>query len=1008
MKPERWQQVEHLFHSALEQGPEERASFLGEACAGDEELRKQVEALLDGHDRAGSFIEQEAFAVAAKNLAADQAAAETDSIIGQTISHYRIIRRLGAGAMGEVYLAQDITLGRQVALKLLPASVTEDSERLRRFEQEARTASALNHPNILTIYEISRADSVRFIATEFVEGITLRERISDKGMDLDEAVEIGIQVASALAAAHAKGIVHRDIKPENIMISAAHALSYVKVLDFGIAKLTGAQTLETDVPTRPLVSTNEGMTMGTAPYMSPEQAKGMKVDARTDIWSLGVVLYEMISGRVPFEGPTRSHLIVSILEKEPQPLLTKTELPESLEWIVMKTLRKDPDDRYQTARELYNDLKELRQRLQQDVAARPLTPRDRRAERSDSAQPADSTLPSMKRPAETASSSGATSSTRTKKSSVWVIAGLVFVSVAGVALGLKIFWPSLKGRNAAIPFKNFKVDRLTTSGKASSAVISPDGKYVVHVKESGGQSSLWIKHIATGSDKEIVSADGSQIENLSFSPDGNHIYFIKKAKEITLNEITILGGPSKKLVTDIDTGATLSPDGKRFAFIRGDPTRDEASLIIANADGTSESKLITRQMRDLFGPVVGTPSWSPDGEKIAFVRNNKSAAGDYTQLVTVTVKDGVEHNLTSEKWTGIETVCWLSDGKGLLLTAMTGEHANAQIWYVSYPAGAARQITNDPNNYQNVSVTADGRSLVTVLSEGHSDVWVMANGDPGSVRQVGSNRFDGISGIAWSPDGHIVHVSRESGNADVWIMNADGSQDQPLTSNTSVNVLPCTSADGQFVVFVSNRTGSLEIWRMDLDGKNQTQLTFGANDTGPACSLDGKWVFYTSGGENRNSLWKVPINGGKPSQLTDFTALFPEISPRDGSISYTFVDQQANPARFRRGVIDANGGGSPKVFDLPPFSGTLGPAFYGQRAKWTPDGKALAYISNKDAVGNLWSQPIDGGPPKQLTKFTSDMIFNYAWSSDGKKLALARGSKTSDVVLISDLGGVRN
>ena len=999
MKPERWQKVVQLFHSASERSANERDAFLAEACAGDKELRGQVEALLAAHDQAGSFIENAALEVEAKELAAEQQVSTSDDpIIGQTVSHYRIIRRLGAGAMGEVYLAQDTTLGRQVALKLLPASFTEDFERLRRFEQEARSASALNHPNILTIYEIGKADSVRYIATEFVHGTTLRDRISSKSIELDEAVEIAIQVAGALVAAHAKGIVHRDIKPENVMISRGNEMvpgeSYVKVLDFGIAKLTEPESMETDLPTRPLVSTNEGRAVGTAPYMSPEQVKGPKVDGRTDIWSLGVVLYEMISGRMPFDGPTRSHLMVSILETEPQPLRETAAIPESVEWIVMKALRKDRDERYQTARELYSDLKELRQRLQQDATANPRTPSARSANTFDSSQPANATT--------------IKTSVGTRKSHVWVMASLGIVFVAAVALGLKFLWPVLTAKSSAAPFRNFKVDRLTTSGKASSAVISPDGKYVVHVKELAGQYSLWIKHIATGSDKEIVGADGSQIESLSFSPDGNHIYFIKKAKEITLNEIPVLGGPLKKLVTDIDTAVTLSPEGKRLAFIRGDPTRNEASLIVANADGTGESKLVTHSMEELFTPEVAKPAWSADGERIAFARVNTDAAGRYTNLATVRVRDGVENRLTSETWGSIEAICWLPDGKGLLFTATEVSQNNAQIWYASYPTGVARRITNDPNNYRNVSVTTDAETVVTVISEGTSDIWVMPEGDAtGRVNQVTFNRFDGITGIAWTPDDRIVHVSRANGNPDVWIMNSDGSQDQPLTSNMGWNLFPSVSPDGRFVVFQSNRTGPFDIWRMDLDGKHQTQLTFGANDDDPTCSVDGKWVFFTSGAGKKYSLWKVPLDGGSPTQFTDFNAMFPAISPRDGSIVYTFIDLQADPVRFRLGLIGAYGGAILKVFDLPQFYGTLGPAFYAQRINWTPDGKALAYISNKDAVGNIWVQPVDGGLPKQLTKFNSEMIFNYAWSRDGKKLALARGSKTSDVVLISDLGGSR-
>jgi eukaryotic-like serine/threonine-protein kinase len=373
MKPERWQQLEQLFHSALERALAERAAFLDEACAGDDSLRKQVEALLSAHGEAGSFIENPAFEVEARLLANDQ----NESVVGQTIGHYKILSSLGVGGMGEVYLAQDMQLGRRVALKLLPAEFTRDIERVRRFQQEARAASALNHPNIITIHEIGQADERHFIATEFIDGEVLRRRISstqsavdgdknhiaDAGIQLGEVLSIGMQVADALAAAHAKGIVHRDIKPENIiLVRDSHLMqqgSVVKVLDFGIAKLTELQTTGggAEATTKVLLNTHEGSVIGTASYMSPEQARGEKVDARTDIWSLGIVLYEMLTRSVPFGGDTAQDVIASILKEEPPTI--SVEVPDRLRWTVEKALRKDREERYQTIREMFSDLRDL-------------------------------------------------------------------------------------------------------------------------------------------------------------------------------------------------------------------------------------------------------------------------------------------------------------------------------------------------------------------------------------------------------------------------------------------------------------------------------------------------------------------------------------------------------------------------------------------------------------------------------------------------------------------------
>ena len=350
MTPERLQQIEELYHSALERDAAGRAAFINESCNGDEELRHEVESLLASEAQAGDFIEEPVHEVAARLIADNQ----KRSMVGRLIGHYEIIELLGAGGMGEVYLARDPRLDRKIALKFLPRYFTKDTGRLRRFEQEARSASSLNHPNILTIYEIGQADGLHFIATEFIDGVTLRERMTGfpsrasrnasramtTQMKLGEVLDITAQTASALAAAHAAGIVHRDIKPENIMVRRD---GYVKVLDFGLAKLTERQatTTHTEAPTKMPVNTDPGLVMGTVSYMSPEQARGIAVDVRADIWSLGVVLYEMLAGRAPFEGETPSHVIVSILEKEPPPLGQYAEVPTELERISNKALRKN-------------------------------------------------------------------------------------------------------------------------------------------------------------------------------------------------------------------------------------------------------------------------------------------------------------------------------------------------------------------------------------------------------------------------------------------------------------------------------------------------------------------------------------------------------------------------------------------------------------------------------------------------------------------------------------------
>ncbi len=357
MTPDRWQQIDHLFHETLACEPGLRESFLAAACENDDALRVEIESLLSSHDGAEQFIETPAGDVAAELLGTGKSTFEP----GQKIENYRIVRLLGAGGMGEVYLADDTRLNRKVALKLLPPHYTSNPDRVRRFEREARAASALNHPNIVTIYEIGKTSSVHFIATEFVDGKTLRQLIHEKPFKLSETLNVAIQIAGALVGAHAAGIVHRDIKPENIMIRSD---GYAKILDFGLAKLTERQPAFSETETPTLLQSTPGMVMGTVQYMSPEQARGKKVDARSDIWSLGVLLYELLAGRVPFNGETPSHVMVSLMEDELQSLDNYPNVPAQLSRIVARTLQKNLKERYQTTAELVRDLREFKREMQ--------------------------------------------------------------------------------------------------------------------------------------------------------------------------------------------------------------------------------------------------------------------------------------------------------------------------------------------------------------------------------------------------------------------------------------------------------------------------------------------------------------------------------------------------------------------------------------------------------------------------------------------------------------------
>ncbi len=874
---------------------------------------------------------------------------------------------------------------------------------MRRFEQEARAASALNHPNIVTIHEIAHDGSFHFIAQEFVDGVTLSTYLASKGPALNEALEIAMQVASALAAAHAKGIVHRDIKPENIMVHKGSHLgrqNYVKVLDFGIAKLADVPGLamKAEATTRLLVRTEEGRAIGTAPYMSPEQARGENVDARTDIWSLGVVLYQMLTGKQPFAGDTSQDVIASILRDDLPPL--PSESPEGLKWILKKALRKDQEDRYQTARELFSDLRDLHEQLQ-EIQSRvgrsvPPTPDIEHAGQTRAAaaqEPAVTTREAPARP--TSSAEYIVGEIKRLGWGAIVVLTALLIAVAGITFGLyKLIGqnPSQTSQHQtrpAVPFQTMKLTRLTSTGKAADAAVSPDGKYVVHVVDDGEQQSLWLRQVSTSSNVQIIPpAKVGYYPGLTFSDDGNYIYYgvwDKNKGASALYQMSVLGGAARKLITDIDSAVTFSPDSKQLAFLRGYPS-GETALLVADADGSAERKLASTWMPDFFGANgIETAAWSPDGKVIVCPAGSTDAKGRYMTLVEVRVADGSEKPISSERWWQVGRIAWLRDGSGLVFNARERIASPSQIWYLSYPGGEVHRITNDLTDYVGLSLTRDSATLATVDSEQVSNIWIAPNENARRASQITYAKFDGVAGISWTPDGKVVYASRASGNLDLWMIEANGTGQKQLTADAGNNSWPSLSSDGRYIVFTSDRTGTSHIWRMDIDGNNSKQLTDGMGEWYAQCSPNGQWVVYQSNyGGGR--LMKVPLDGGVPVQIVENIYLtIAAISPDGKWIACGHGEEP-----FGVAVYPFEGGEPHKILDLLT-----------DYVRWTPDGRALAYIDPKNFF-NIISQPVDGGPPKRLTDFSSDLIFSFAWSHDGKQLALARGTLTHDVVLISN------
>src|SRR5687768_10016179 len=764
MKAERLQQVSPIFRQAVDLPSEERAAFLATACGDDAVLREDVERLLIAHEQAGSFIESPAYERAAELLTDEPA-----SIVGQLISHYRIVRPLGIGGMGVVYLASDTKLGRSIALKFLPSDVASDKERMRRFIQEAKAAATLNHPNIAHIYEVGETGDTHFIAMEYVDGVTLGDKIHRERAPLGKLLMYLTQVAAGLAKAHAAGIVHRDLKPDNVMITRD---DYAKILDFGLAKLVepqrasgAARPSSGDTATAILAQhSTPGMIMGTVGYMSPEQAQGKvrELDHRSDIFSFGCILFEAATRQKPFEGKDPLDSLHKIVHAPtPQIKDVDSAAPDELQRIVRRCLAKDPDKRYQSIKEVAIELDELGQDLKDRTNLDHSVPPQSISGESPSSSPG-ATMRSTQLPiARTTKSEMAHSIS----SAEYLVSGIkshqtgVLLTLIGaviIAAGFgwyKYFWSSPM---KPTPFQEMEITKLTFNGKAISAVISPDGKQVVYVVDDGGKRSLWLRQVATATDVQLAAPEDIYYFSLTISPDGDFLYYAYGGTTIQNRELfrmPVLGGSPRKVVDDIGSPIGFSPDGKQIAFVRsrlreggvpggvrggigqgeGGLIQGESALMIANADGTEERKIATRQGGpNRFGNLFnGGVAWSPDGRRIATVARGTDSVGRFQNVIEVPVEGGAERVLTSQRWYQIQRLTWLSDGSGLLITAAekASDAHSRQIWHLSYPGGAARKITNDLSGYASISLNWDSSILVAVQENETTDIWVAPGGD---------------------------------------------------------------------------------------------------------------------------------------------------------------------------------------------------------------------------------------------------------------------------------------
>lgn len=957
IKAEHWKEVSRIFNEAINKDVSERSNYVAAACSDDPVLKADVQALLSGHESFDSFIDSPAV-----GLAAGHPSEKRNKLSpGDSIGLFRILSFIGAGGMGEVYLAEDERLDRHVALKLLPEDLRENPALMSRFRQEARAASALSHPNIITVFEVDFSEEHPFIATEFIEGETLRRKLASDSMSLETKIEIAAQIASALSAAHRTGIVHRDVKPENIMLRREDGL--VKILDFGLAKPTGKLLADHD-GSETLANTAPGAVFGTFSYMSPEQAKGEATGPATDIWSFGVVLYEMLAGRKPFEGSTPSHTIVKILDEEPSKI--DDNIPAELREVLSRALEKNPGDRFPSFEPIVAALEKVRH----EISFNEYHPDQ---------------LP--------------TSKTYAK----WLWTMILLVGI--VAVAFVVYWYGTK-TGPAKSFEKASLTRLTTSGKERLAALSPDGKYLAHVSEQSGRQSLSLRQVSSAVSREVIPAEATTYVGLVFSPDGENLFYTVKPDQKTagiLYRVPVLGGEVRRVLEGVESQITFSPDGSRFAFYRSNGGQNETSLLVTNSDGSGEPVVLaSRKLPDFL---YGSPVWSPDGKTIACPESSLTANVTY-KVTGFNIENKEAFVLTNKPWTMIQDIVWLRDNSGFLMSASESQGRPLQIWRVLSDNGEAKRLTNDVDNYFTVGSATKNDSLVAVRQEQRANLWLAEVSksneiiaEESSVRQITTDNsgMDGVGGMAQTPDGLVIFSSTATEADSVWVMNANGLERRQLLAEKGTFIGISTSDDGRFLVYALKETDSINLWITDIVNGSRQQIP--KDPTAkfqffPYISPDGNWILYIGVLESGAfTLRKVNRTGAAPpTELTDYSVGLPKFSPDGKMIAFNFR-ANAQDAAWQLGAIPAEGG---EVRSFQVFGNPSTPH------EWTQDSKGLMTVVSENGVSNLWRYALDGGRGAKVTNFTKDTIFNFDLSPDGKRLILSRGTINSDVVLLSD------
>jgi serine/threonine protein kinase len=887
---------------------------------------------------------------------------------GTKLGPYEIVAPLGAGGMGEVYRARDSRLGREVAIKVLPSSYCRDLDRLRRFEQEARAASALNHPNILSVYDLGTHEGAPYLVTELLDGATLRDRLRSGALPARKAVECAVQIAQGLSTAHDRGIVHRDLKPDNIFICRD---GRVKILDFGLAKLTVPEAEDATVTVLRLANqTSAGVAMGTAGYMSPEQVRGEKADARSDIFSFGVVLYEMLSGNQAFAGPSPADRASAILKEDPPDLQAGgRNIPASLDRIVRHCLEKNPEERFQSARDLAFHLEST----------------------SSVSEPSAAVLASLqeRRPLRT----------------LWLVLAFLALAIGGA------LW--LRGKTQSGP-KTVKFLRLTDYvGLEESPSFSPDGKAVAFVCDSNETRQVWIRLLAGGPPLQITRGPGAHLEPRWSQDSAAILYFTPPAEgnaQGALWEVSALGGAPRQLVYSI-SGADVSHDGKRLTFFRLNGRQIE--LVVSDRDG-SNPRVVTQAVTSFS---YRQPRWSPDDASIAYLHSQENWADD---IYLVPSAGGAPRRLTNEV-TLMSGLAWSPDGSHLIYSTARGSTLlylpTLHLWQISKSGGASQQLTFGEAGDENPDVDRDGRIVVS-RKRMQFDIWKFPVDGEAAENVRRAVRITHQTGQVQTPaldpaDHELTYLSDSGGHGNLWVLPLDGGDPRQITFETDPGLVmgvPIWSPQGNLITFATARLSAdvrgVGYRLVQPDGSGLRMLVpLGAWAT---WSGDGKWLYYSESSPIQETgsfrLMKIAVGGGSPVIVRTDNAQGPAVAADGLSLYYVVPLQNLNGSReYELRVARPEDGPSTLIARI---SGARVPIWQGLHPVISKDGKWLGMPLDDIWGTNIWIVSTADGKFKRITDFGQRRTFiarRISWSSDAKWIFAAVGEGDADIVQMDGL-----